>query len=119
MINTIDFYFFFSRSVLCLHFYVLLYAIFRGGVWADDESDETVDKKLFVPAGTAILMDYRTVHRGTANKSNKMRPMAMMIYGRRWWQDSVNYGKILFDFVPTTIFNCFSFQKLYTEIIYI
>mmetsp|Transcript_8212 Transcript_8212/g.20160 ORF Transcript_8212/g.20160 Transcript_8212/m.20160 type:complete len:144 (+) Transcript_8212:1303-1734(+) len=36
-------------------------------------------------------MDYRTVHRGTVNKSPARRPMGMLIWGRDWWSDSINY----------------------------
>ncbi len=39
-----------------------------------------------------IFGDYRTLHRGTANGSPKMRPLLMHVYGREWWQDAVNYG---------------------------
>lgn len=39
-----------------------------------------------------VIMDYRTVHRGTLNKSGQHRPVIMLIYGREWWSDVVNYG---------------------------
>jgi len=64
-----------------------------GSVWKDDEeAGGIVDKRFYVPAGSAIIADYRTVHRGTSNYSGKIRPVAMMIYGRDWWFDTVNYG---------------------------
>lgn len=44
-----------------------------------------------VTRGSAIISDYRTVHRGLANRKASPRPMLMLIYGRRWWRDSVNY----------------------------
>jgi len=63
-----------------------------GSVWADDEGGAE-DVKFFVPAGTAVIADYRTVHRGTDNRSGKRRHLAMMIFGREWWSDAVNYGR--------------------------
>jgi len=44
-----------------------------------------------LPAGSIILSDYRTVHRGTRNDDTSYRPMAMFVYGRDWWSDTVNY----------------------------
>ena len=40
------------------------------------------------------MFDYRTVHRGTSNNSKEPRPVTMLIYGRPWWNDVVNYGKL-------------------------
>ena len=45
-----------------------------------------------LPAGAAIFGDYRTLHRGTANRSPEPRPLLMHVYGREWWSDAVNYG---------------------------
>ena len=41
--------------------------------------------------GTVVLMDYRTVHRGGANSLSRSRVLAMLVYGRLWWRDAVNY----------------------------
>lgn len=46
------------------------------------------------PPGSIVLMDYRTVHRGGANvqpTGSIPRTLAMLVYGRPWWRDSVNY----------------------------
>jgi hypothetical protein len=46
------------------------------------------------PRGSVCLMDYRTVHRGGANlirTFSATRLLAMLVYGRPWWRDAVNY----------------------------
>ena len=43
-------------------------------------------------SGSVVISDYRTVHRGTTNRSPVPRPVAMLVYGREWWTDTVNYG---------------------------
>lgn len=68
-----------------------------GTDWAAEEeaagaSGPHLDRQFFVPAGSVILADYRTVHRGRANTGPTTRPMAMLIFGRPWWFDTVNYG---------------------------
>jgi hypothetical protein len=55
-----------------------------GPRWADHEAGAE-DRRLYLPAGSAVLMDYRTVHRGTINFGMEPRPVAMLIYGREWW----------------------------------
>lgn len=64
-----------------------------GLVWADDEKDGVIDYRFTGPVGSVILFDYRTVHRGTANLGEAARPVAMLIYGRSWWVDVINYGQ--------------------------
>jgi ectoine hydroxylase-related dioxygenase (phytanoyl-CoA dioxygenase family) len=65
-----------------------------GDVWVDDEEAEAPlrDHSFLLPRGSFILVDYRTVHRGTVNLSNRTRSMLMLIYGRSWWHDRTNYG---------------------------
>lgn len=65
-----------------------------GDVWVDDEEAEAPlrDHSFLLPRGSFILADYRTVHRGTVNLSNRTRSMLMLIYGRSWWHDRTNYG---------------------------
>lgn len=61
--------------------------------WADDEKQGGwVEKSFSVPAGSIILSDYRTIHRGTVNRGQVPRPVIMLVYGREWWTDVVNYG---------------------------
>ena len=47
-----------------------------------------------VGAGSLIIADYRTLHRGLRNVAadQQTRPIAMLIYGRRWWSDTENYA---------------------------
>jgi len=52
--------------------------------------------------GGAIVFDYRTVHRGTANAGVDDRPMLYLTYGRPWFNDNVNFPKrSLFDEAST------------------
>ena len=49
-------------------------------------------------AGSAILFDYRILHRGLGNGSPADRPMLYFTYGRQWFRDSTNYPALsLFD----------------------
>lgn len=42
-------------------------------------------------AGDVMLMDYRLVHAGTANRSDAPRPILYVVYCRPWFRDHVNY----------------------------
>lgn len=44
-----------------------------------------------VPAGSGIMWDYRTLHRGTENHSARYRPLLYLTYSRSWWRDSDNF----------------------------
>jgi hypothetical protein len=46
-----------------------------------------------VPAGDAYLMDYRLVHAGMPNLSDRSRAIMYVTYSRRWFRDTVNYSK--------------------------
>jgi ectoine hydroxylase-related dioxygenase (phytanoyl-CoA dioxygenase family) len=41
--------------------------------------------------GDCMLLDYRTLHAGLANRSEWTRPVLYMVYARRWFFDDVNY----------------------------
>ena len=43
--------------------------------------------------GSILMWDYRTLHRGTSNDTNSVRPMLYLTYSRPWWQDHVNLNK--------------------------
>lgn len=58
---------------------------------SSDRTGGEKDLRLVLPAGSVIIADYRTIHRGTRNRSRESRPVAMYIYGRHWWRDAVNY----------------------------
>ena len=53
-----------------------------------------------VASGSIIMADYRTVHRGLANTASTARPVAMLIFARRWWVDAENYGDFQGGFDP-------------------
>lgn len=66
-----------------------------GDRWSEFELDpaEPGEELLAtVPRGTIVIADYRTVHRGTVNRSGAPRPVAMIIAGRQWAFDTLNYG---------------------------
>jgi ectoine hydroxylase-related dioxygenase (phytanoyl-CoA dioxygenase family) len=43
--------------------------------------------------GDALLADYRLVHGGTANRSQRPRPLLYNVYARPWFTDRSNYEK--------------------------
>jgi hypothetical protein len=55
-----------------------------------------------VPAGCGIMWDYRTLHRGTENRSDRYRPLLYMTYSRPWWRDLDNFEPEWSDSGPPT-----------------
>ena len=45
-------------------------------------------------AGDAILFDYRVLHRGRANASDRPRPLLYFTYARPWFTDATNYSDV-------------------------
>ena len=43
--------------------------------------------------GDVYLMDYRLVHAGTPNLSEKPRPILYIVYSRPWFMDTYNFGE--------------------------
>lgn len=43
-------------------------------------------------AGSVYFMDYRLVHGGTPNRTDRERPIVYVIYSRPWFMDYVNYA---------------------------
>jgi Phytanoyl-CoA dioxygenase (PhyH)/SEC-C motif len=43
--------------------------------------------------GDCMLLDYRTLHAGLANRGQKSRPIVYMVYARPWFFDDVNHVK--------------------------
>ena len=43
--------------------------------------------------GDCYLVDYRTKHQGTANRSNQWRPVIYVVYARPWFTDTVNFRR--------------------------
>lgn len=49
------------------------------------EAGEVKLAPLLLRAGDALISDPRTLHRGTANRSNAPRPFAVIVYNRAWF----------------------------------
>jgi hypothetical protein len=43
--------------------------------------------------GDAVLMDYRLLHSGTANRSDAPRALLYLVYSRPWFHDHANFRK--------------------------
>jgi ectoine hydroxylase-related dioxygenase (phytanoyl-CoA dioxygenase family) len=63
-------------------------------IWPPDEAKQLPSEDPVVPLGSCILMDYRLLHGGTANRSQEMRPILYVIYHRPWFKDYVNFAKV-------------------------
>lgn len=46
----------------------------------------------YIERGRCFAMDYRLSHQGTENRSPAERPMVYLVYARRWFIDTHNYG---------------------------
>ncbi len=58
-------------------------------LWAPDYQDS------FMPhtkLGSVYIMDYRLLHGGTANSSDRIRPILYLVYARPWFIDVPNYS---------------------------
>lgn len=44
-----------------------------------------------IPVGSCVIMDYRLHHGGTANRSQRIRPLLYMVYSRPWFRDYRNF----------------------------
>ena len=47
-----------------------------------------------VAAGSCAIWDFRVLHRGTENRSNRCRPLLCMTYSKPWWRDWTNYQQV-------------------------
>jgi len=54
---------------------------------------EPVEELPYLRRGDCYLMDYRTEHRGTANRSERSRPVLFVIYSRYWFTDIRNFRR--------------------------
>lgn len=43
-------------------------------------------------AGDGILYDYRLLHRGMPNKSSQIRPVVQVVFKKKWYIETANYG---------------------------
>ena len=57
-------------------------------------------KILTVDAGSAILFDYRTKHRGLSNRSSDERPLLYLTYARPFWLDIYNFDRKRYSSLP-------------------
>ena len=58
-----------------------------------DKYPETDPELPLLSPGDCLLMDYRLVHYGSANRSEHVRPILYNIYWRPWFYDYMNYEK--------------------------
>jgi ectoine hydroxylase-related dioxygenase (phytanoyl-CoA dioxygenase family) len=58
------------------------------------ECEDLGERVLECSAGSAIIFDYRTLHRGTANRTTADRPILYFTYSRSWFEDPVNYRHV-------------------------
>jgi hypothetical protein len=57
----------------------------------DDKGNARPPIDPIVPVGSCLLMDYRLIHKGTENRSDRVRPIFYIVYSRPWFRDSVNF----------------------------
>ncbi|MGZ7030291.1 MAG: phytanoyl-CoA dioxygenase family protein [Terriglobales bacterium] len=82
------------------------------GIWPGshrlpDDRQPTADSMVSFPfeRGDAILMDYRTVHAGLANRGTTLRPILYMVYARPWFFDDANHPERSPLNMPLAVFN--------------
>jgi tetratricopeptide (TPR) repeat protein len=46
-----------------------------------------------VPLGSVLLLDYKVAHGGRGNRSDRVRPILCMAYGRPWFRDVINHRR--------------------------
>jgi ectoine hydroxylase-related dioxygenase (phytanoyl-CoA dioxygenase family) len=59
----------------------------------DAEAERIEPQDPVVPPGGCLLLDYRLRHGGTANRSERVRPVLYSGYHRAWFRDSRNFKK--------------------------
>lgn len=75
-------------------------AFWRGSHRAVDGAKGDHDFAPIVQPGSAILWDFRTRHRGLANRGERPRPVIYSVYSRHWWveihpPEATRYEKFL------------------------
>ena len=58
-----------------------------------DIDQETEYQDPIVPLGSCLLMDYRLLHGGMANRSSQVRPILYNVYCRPWFHDDLNFRR--------------------------
>jgi hypothetical protein len=75
------------------------------GIWPGshrwpESRDATPQEMASIPfqRGDCVLMDYRTIHTGLPNNSNRVRPILYLVYTREWFFDDNNHrGRVPMD----------------------
>ncbi len=63
-------------------------------VIGDPQAKDASRQQLPFPrVGGCYFMDYRLFHYGTANTSDRLRPILYLVYSRPWFVDAENFGK--------------------------
>ena len=55
--------------------------------------DTALPERPVIPVGSCLLWDFRLIHSGAPNLSDRPRPMVYATYARPWYQDPVNFIK--------------------------
>lgn len=68
-------------------------AVWKGTQHMSDSRSAKVDDVALpvVPPGSVLLVDYKTAHAGRANRSDLVRPIVCLAYGRPWFRDVINH----------------------------
>lgn len=68
-------------------------AIWPGSHRMKDLPEGASPERPVIPVGSCLLWDFRLIHSGAPNLSDRPRPMVYATYARRWYQDPVNFIK--------------------------
>jgi hypothetical protein len=67
--------------------------IFPGSHRPTNWREQSLSVRPQVPAGACLMWDYRTLHRGTENRSGQHRPLIYATYSKPWWRDLGNFER--------------------------
>ena len=87
---------------------ILANALSHNATGKNDKSISSYVRPTF-KAGSVLLYDYRTIHRGTRNVSKIVRPMLYLLYAKPWFRDYTNFGEVSL-FSESTIVTRSSFK---------
>lgn len=67
-------------------------------IWPDshrwkEENSQVPPEIPVIPVGSCLLWDFRLLHSGTVNRSDRHRPMVYATYARHWYRDALNFQK--------------------------
>jgi hypothetical protein len=66
----------------------------RKGSHQRDDGEDMPGVSRALPLGGCLLFDYRLLHRGLANRSDRERPVLSIVYQRDWFRDAVNFRDV-------------------------